>query len=65
MASASRVTKAPNSVSADATTRSNRFIRLSVCGQFRFDRRGNVSGGDEIGKSQFRSAHAINVLDEG
>ena len=34
VANASRVTKAPNSVSADATARSNRFIQLSVCGHF-------------------------------
>ena len=64
MANASRVTKAPNRVSADATARSNRFIRCQCAAKSEFDRRGNVTGKADLGKSQFPKRECINELDE-
>src|SRR6185503_10483130 len=52
--SASRATKAPIKVSADAARRSNRFMKLFTwAAKIRFDRRGNVTANSQIGKGRF------------
>src|SRR5687767_5569425 len=65
VASASRVTKAPSNVSADATTRSNRFIQFFTgAAKMRFDRRGNVTAYYQISKSRFWFTRVIFEQDE-